>query len=206
MGTFINITDTDAISGIFPVSPIRALGREDQENQNQTQNRSTDIVNSLQPLNRTGQELIDRFRSIDSLEDEVETRQRASELFTELQDLLDEPTQQNLAAADDVRKELSELSFTNENGETQNIIEDENFTRVRFTIPGEQLENLGDLITENANRLDEAEDELDQERADLDEFFTDTGLQTGSTFNSQGEVITSFINVESTGQLLNQLI
>lgn len=207
MGSFINVTDVDLLGGVFNTPGSSSVqqtgstsGSDDRFNQ------STDVAERFQPLSEVGGELIQRFTQINRLEGEIDARQQAQQRLSELQSLLEDPTKENLAAAEDIRNELNQLSFTDQDGQTQRVLNEDELNRLRFDIPGETLDRLGELINSNDEQLEESQVELAEQENDLQRFIENQGLQTGETFTQQGDVVLSFLNVENTGQLLDILI
>jgi hypothetical protein len=203
MGSFINVTDVDLLEGVLRTQEPRSRQGQRSEEEREQFNTSSEVTQRFQPLSELGGELIERFTEIDRLQQEINTRQEADEQLGQLVELLQNPTEENLAAAEDVRKDLEELTFTNASGESQQVISDEDLNRIRFDIPGETLERLRSIIKENSGSTEDARLQVRNEQESLQEFIENQGVQTGQTFTSQAEVITSFINVDVTGQLLD---
>lgn len=204
----INFTDTELLSGVSQISRPQPLNEQDQQSplEREQFNQPEEVIERFQPLNRFGGELIERYNEIDRLQLAVESRQEGRGLLTELQGLLEDPTESNLAAAEDVLRELEDIRFINETGELQQVVDPDDVNRLQFDIPGQTLERLSNIISENDLETEVLQRELNSERDDLQRFIENQGVQVGETFTSQGEVISSFLNVAETGQLLDTLL
>lgn len=207
MGSFINFTDVDTLNGVFGTPGGSSVIDPSRTNRSQDEfNQSDEVTQRFQPLNEFGGELIERYRVIDQFESEVEARQQADELLTEVRELAQDPTEENLAAAEDILNEVGSLSYTNSSGQSEQVISNQNLTRIQFDIPGGNLDRLNEALQDNSSELEQARRDLNSEEADLQRFIENQGVQTGQTFTQQGDVVSNFLNVEITGQLLDLIL